>query len=99
MLSFSNGHEASLVMMSYVFELLIDAFKIPLKYPANDRHRHESGEDRDQVRIFPGNTETHAALICRRQRLRLKALDSKFEGLTMAGTEWVTNRGTRRENL
>ena len=52
----ASVREVLAVMMSDVFDLLIDALHIPLKYPANDRHRHQGGEDRDQVRIFPGNT-------------------------------------------
>ena len=72
----ASGREVLVVMMSDVFELLIDALQIPLKYPANDRYSHQGGEDRDQVRIFPRNTETHSDSACRKQRLRLKALDS-----------------------
>ena len=56
----ATGREALVVMMSDVFDLLIDALQVPLKYPANDRHGHQGGEDRDQVRVFPGNTEAHA---------------------------------------
>ena len=95
----ASVREVLAVMMSDVFDLLIDALYVPLKYPANNRHRHQGGEDRDQVRIFPGNTEAHDDFFCRSQRLRLKTLDSKFEGLTMVGTEWGTNRGTKREDL
>lgn len=80
--------------MSDVFELLIDALQIPLKYPANDRQSHQGGEDRDHDRIFPGNTDAHTDFFCRKQRLRLMTLDSKFEGLTMVGTGWGTIRGT-----
>ena len=95
----ASGREVLAVMMSDIFDLLIDALYVTLKYPANDRHRHQGGEDRDQVRIFPGNTEAHADLICRKQRLHLMSLASKFEGLTMVGTGWGTNRGTKREDL
>ena len=95
----ANGRESLVVMMSDVFDLLIDALQVTLKYPANDRHRHQGGEDRDQVRIFPGNTEAHDDFFCRKQRLHLMSLASKFEGLTMVGTGWGTNRGTKREDL
>ena len=90
----ASVREVLAVMMSDVFDLLIDALHVPLKYPANDRHRHQGGEYRDQVRIFPGNTKAHDDFFCRKQRLHLKALASKFEGLTMVGTGWGTNRGT-----
>ena len=95
----ASGREVLAVMMSDVFDLLIDALHVPLKYPANDRHRHQGGEYRDQVRVFPGNTDAHVDFFCRKQRLHLMSLVSKFEGLTMVGTGWVTNRGTKREDL
>ena len=76
----ASVREVLAVMMSDVFDLLTDALHVPLKYPANNRHRHQGGEDRDQVWIFPGITEAHADFFCRNQRLHLMSLASKFEG-------------------
>ncbi len=86
--------ELLVVTVSDVFDFLIDAFQVPLKYPANDRHCQQGGEDREHSRIFQGNTDAHVDFFCRNQRLHLMPLASKFEGLTMVGTEWGTNRGT-----
>ena len=95
----ASVREVLAVMMSDVFDLLIDALYVPLKYPTNDRHRHQGGEYRDQVRVFPGNTDAHVDFFCRKQRLRLMSSDSKFERLTKVGTGWGTNRGTNTNDV
>lgn len=99
MLSLSIGREALMVMLSDVFDLLINALQVTLKYPADDHHNHQGGEDRDQVWIFPGNTDAHVDFFCRKQRLRFMSSDSKFERLTKVGTGWVTNRGTNTNDV
>lgn len=82
------------VMMSDIFKLMIDTLQVALEYPTNDRHSHQGCEDRDQGWIFQGNADAHDDFICRKQRLRLMTLESKFGGLTMSGTGWGTNGGT-----
>ena len=98
-LSLFIEREALVVLMSDVFDFLIDAFQVPLKYPANDRHSQQGCEDRDHSRIFQGHTDAHVDFFCRKQRLRFNVSDSKFEGLTMKGTGRGTNRGTNTHYL
>ncbi len=68
------------IMMSDVFELMIDTLQVALEYPTNDRHSQQGCEDRDHGRIFQGNADAHADFICRKQRLRLMTLESKYQG-------------------